>query len=112
MAWEGSTRRVTLPSNWPSVRRRVLRRDKYCQYGSLPEDQYPYGSCARASSDADHKGDPTDHSEENLRGLCRGHHGTRSGIQGGSASGASRRARTASRKRPPEPHPGRTIPES
>lgn len=112
MAWQGnSDRRAGLPGNWTAIRRRVLARDRWCQWGSLDTDRAPYGRCPNRSSDADHKGRSDDHSDENLRGLCRGHHASRSSSQGGSASGAARRSRASLRARPAEAHPGRESTE-
>ena len=97
--WEQrpSTRRVTLPRDWPKRRRACLRAAGY-----VCEIRGP--RCTGRASEADHVGDRHDH--DNLRAACRACHGSRSGAQGGAASGASKRARLALRNRPPEPHPG------
>lgn len=57
--WAGSTRRSELPSNWESIRRRILDRDPACKV------------CDNAlSTEVDHIHDPHDHSDENLQGIC------------------------------------------
>lgn len=103
--WSGSNRQSTLPSDWPTIRRRIIKRDRYCTWGSLAEDRSD-GPCSWYAAEADHKGLNTDHSDENLRGLCKRHHGIRSGRQGGVASGTAAQKRVAARLRPKQRHPG------
>lgn len=101
MAWEGSTRKETLPPDWERRRQAVFARDgNRCviikQNGKR---------CWDAATDCDHIGDRDNHELSNLRSLCSWHHARRSGSQGGSASAKARRERP-SLKRPPEQHPG------
>lgn len=100
MAWEGSTRRATLPKSWWRLRARVLARDGHqCKLRD--------SGCIGTATEVDH-GDLGRHvhTEDNLRAACKPCHQHRSSHQGGAAAGRAARARTASRKRPPEPHPG------
>lgn len=97
--WElrPSTRRATLPRDWPRRRRACLRRAGYlCEIGGP--------RCIGSATEADHAGDREDH--DNLRAACSVCHGERSSAQGGVASGKSKRDRLALRNRPTEPHPG------
>jgi 5-methylcytosine-specific restriction endonuclease McrA len=96
--WQGSTRRATLPKDWWRVRWAVLQRDQHRCRIQLPD------ICIGTATEVDHAGDRHDHS--NLRAACKPCHQHRSSQQGGVADGARRRARMASRKRPPERHPG------
>jgi 5-methylcytosine-specific restriction enzyme A len=81
--WSNSDRRQELPHDWPKRRARILRRDPIClRCHSAP------------STDADHIGDPLDHSEANLQGLCHPCH---------VLVTIDRRP---TRRRPDEPHPG------
>lgn len=98
----GSRRKVPLPADWPQIRAAVLARDPFCKWGSLAEDMADPGRCPNHSTDADHIGDPNDHSLTALRGLCTNHHATRTGRQGAAGKLAVMRTR----KRPPEQHPG------
>lgn len=94
MARPTSRRSAPLPRRWNKIRTRVLRRDPECVLQI---------NCRGARAvEVDHIGDPADHSEENLRGVCRSCHATRTGQQGAAVTNAKR----LSRKRPPEPHPG------
>lgn len=114
MAWSThpSQRRVTLPADWPKICKRILKRDaKRCQWGSLEEDHAAYGMCDRLARETDHKRDPLDHSDDNLRALCTVHHQKRSAMQGAKASADVRRARVAARKQSPDRHPGLLSPE-
>lgn len=57
--WATSTRRATLPKDWPRRRAKVLRRDGYrCT------------RCGAPATDVDHAGDRNDHRYESLRSLC------------------------------------------
>jgi 5-methylcytosine-specific restriction endonuclease McrA len=100
MAWQGSTRRATLGKDYFRNRAIVMRRDnRQCQL-RIP------GLCIGAANQCDHIGDRLDHRPENMRAACEPCHQRRSSEQGGAAAGTNRRARVASRRRPPEPHPG------
>ena len=57
-----SRRRVPLPPNWGAIRAFVLQRDPICRWGSIEEDMANPGLCPNRSTDADHIGDPNDHS--------------------------------------------------
>lgn len=99
MAWHGSTRRATLPPDWPTIRPRILRRDHHrCQLAGP--------RCLVRATEVDHIGDRDDHRDENLRAACRPCHMTRSSSQGGQAAAAAYAAIAARRYRPSEPHPG------
>lgn len=101
MAWETSTRRDTLPPDWPALRRLVLARDSYrCRW--IEHNR----RCPVTATDVDHIDRLGGDHPSNLRALCGPHHQRKSSREGGVAAGAARRARKAARKRPPEPHPG------
>jgi 5-methylcytosine-specific restriction protein A len=91
-AWEGSTRRETLPDNWYSeIRPVILERDGHrCQ---IRFDDI----CVDGANQVDHIGDRHDHRPENLRAACEPCHQRRSSQQG--------RAARVSERRPPEAHP-------
>ena len=97
--WSSSSRRSTLPPDWPRVRNSVLKRDgRRCQIkGPL---------CIGVATEVDHTGDPEDHRREVLRAACKPCHAARSAQQGGSASATARRDRVAAKRRPAERHPG------
>ena len=102
MAWEGSTRKETLPPDWPQRRQAVFARDgNRCVV--IKKDGR---RCWDDASDCDHVGDRNDHRLENLRSLCSWHHQRRSSMQGGTASAQAGQARRKSILRPPEQHPG------
>lgn len=87
---ESSPRKLGLPPNWPSIRVRVLQRDRFiCR------------TCGAAATDADHLDSPDDHSLGNLQALCHSCHMKKTGRAGGSAP---RRPRRKSRAAPR--HPG------
>lgn len=97
MGWETSNRRAELPEDWSTRRVRVLRRDSYkCQardsQGVL---------CGAPANQVDHIEPGPDHSEDNLRALCRWHHDRKS-----SREGVAARRPKVSRARPAERHPG------
>jgi hypothetical protein len=100
--WEGSHRRAQLPSNWRrDIRPRILQRDGHrCTW--LDHGQ----RCTAEATEVDHIRRGDDHSDDNLRSLCRPHHARKSSAEG-------RSARTNWQPRPPhrrpaEPHPGMT----
>ena len=97
MAWQGSTRRSRLPSNWPVLRRRVLQRDGYLCQVRFSEGQL----CGQPATDVDHIEPGDDHSLANLRALCGWCHARKSASEGGTAA-ALRRVRT---DRPKQRHP-------
>lgn len=63
VAWEGSTRRKRLPSDWERRRRYVLQRDPICK------------ACDNALSViGDHVVPNDDHGYDNLQGICANCH--------------------------------------
>lgn len=97
--WTGSTRRVTLPPDWPRIRNSVLKRDgRRCRINGP--------MCIGMASEVDHAGSRDDHRPESLRAACRPCHLSRSSGQGGAAAGRAARARAALKQRPQEGHPG------
>ncbi len=95
MAWEGSTRKATLPSNWDRLRRLVLERDGHrCTW----MDQGV--RCDAPANQVDHVGGRLDHDPAHLRSLCEWHHNRVSSKQGNAA-----RTRLTQR-RPRRQHPG------
>lgn len=76
-------RTAPLPRGWATrIRPRILRRDPTCTLRT-----HCWGA---ASTEVDHIGDPTDHSDENLRGVCKACHAHRTGQQGAAAANANR----------------------
>jgi 5-methylcytosine-specific restriction protein A len=102
MAWEGSTRKQRLPSDWDGpIRRRILRRDNYeCQV-RLPNGRL----CLETAIAVDHIIPGDDHRDENLRAICDPCHATKSGSEGGTST-SRKRAEIRNRFRRTEPHPG------
>lgn len=100
--WTNSTRRDRLPSDWPRIRRRVLRRDQgLCQW-KLDE-----GRCLAPATDVDHIRPGDNHDESNLRSLCYDHHQFKSSQEGAAAAKAKRR-QIQKKFRRVEDHPGMT----
>lgn len=99
MVWssKGSSRRTPLPKDWAVIRPRILRRDPYCVLNIS-------GVCTRISTQVDHINKPDDHSDNNLRGVCRPCHNKHTSQQ----SNATKAKRRALSKRPPQRHPGST----
>lgn len=101
MAWEGSTRRETLPPDWLEIRQKVFARDGYRCTAILPDGR----RCPGPAQECDHIGDRLDNSLGNLRSLCTPHHQHRSSSQGGRASAEARKKRYRHpKKRPAETH--------
>lgn len=97
--WRDSTRRSTLPADWPRVRNHVLKRDgRQCRIAGP--------MCIGTATEVDHVGDREDHRPESLRAACSPCHLDRSSRQGAGASAQARRQIVAARKRPQERHPG------
>lgn len=104
--WQGSTRRVSLGKEYFRNRHAVMKRDRnQCQIRTP-------GLCIGVATDCDHIEDRLDHSVENMRAACHPCHAQRSGKQGGTASGSRSHARSVSRLRPAEAHPGLRPPAS
>lgn len=99
MAWEGSDRRDRLPADWPKLRSKALERDgKRCRW-ILPSRK----RCPRPATDVDHVRPGDDHSLSNLMSLCHDHHERKTSFDNRRAKGKIK----ASKRRPPEDHPGR-----
>lgn len=99
--WTNSSRRDRLPSDWPRIRGRILRRDKkLCQWRMPDGDK-----CLAPATDVDHIRAGDDHRDNNLQSLCSMHHRRKSSSEGGTARGAARR-KVAARFRRVEEHPG------
>jgi len=101
--WAGSTRRRTLPPNWPGIRAAIIRRDQgRCQWHT------DSGTCGKPATDVDHiRRGGGDH-PSNLRSLCAPHHARKSSAEGNAA----RAERKAQRQRTPEAHPGWGPPQT
>lgn len=94
MAWT-SRRRGELPSNWNSLRRLVLERDRWiCQI------QGP--GCSRTATDVDHIRRGDNHDPRNLQSLCAACHKAKTQRESAEAI----RRRRELRLRPAEKHPG------
>lgn len=105
MAWEGSTRKETLPSDWEPRRRATFERDGWrCTY--VRSDGRRCSEKNPRRLECDHVGDRLDHSLPNLTTLCNWHHQRKSSSQGGTAAQVVAAERRNLRKRPPETHPG------
>jgi len=95
-AWQGSTRRESLPPNWQTLRRQILDRDgRRCTITMRDGTR-----CRDKATDVHHLGTRDDHRPEQLAAICSWHHKR---ITAQEANGA--RSRPTSR-RPTEPHPG------
>ncbi|MEU7039855.1 HNH endonuclease signature motif containing protein [Streptomyces varsoviensis] len=97
MAWIGSTRRSRLPRDWSAICRRIKRRDGF----RCTTVFYSGERCTQRGTDVDHIIPGDDHSDGNLRLLCRWCHARKSAHEGGTAA-AQRRVRAS---RPRSPHP-------
>lgn len=96
MPWDTSDRRSRLPSDWQSLRIRVLRRDAYkCQ----AKDSLGV-MCAAPANQCDHIEAGDNHDMDNLQALCQWHHARKSSGEGAAARRPRRR-----RAAEPEPHP-------
>lgn len=95
----GSWRRAPRPVDWPARVQQIKIRDRVCQW-------IEHGRICGSGKDleVDHIGDPSDHSLENLRLLCKTHHTLRTNTQKAAGTRAYHAKRT--RKRPSERHPG------
>lgn len=107
MAWEGSTRRETLPPDWPA---RVARRRRAAATPEHPGGQCEkriksaitgkWMRCPRAGDEVDHKTDRLNH--DDLQLLCQFHHDRKTQQEARAAKAAKR----AWGRRQPEAHPG------
>jgi len=88
-------RTAPLPRGWATrTRPRILRRDPTCTLRT---------HCTGAdSTEVDHIGDPTDHGDDNLRGVCTRCHAHRTGQQGAAAANEAKpkRLRPADSRHP------------
>lgn len=76
-----STRRTTLPPDWPTIRLPILERDGYrCTHIDANGNR-----CTAPATDVHHIGDRNDHSDTNLASLCAPHHATETGREGNAA---------------------------
>lgn len=103
MAWSTSDRRQRLPSDWPSIRKRIWRRDQGLCQVKLPGQRGR--RCLQPASDVDHIEPGDDHRDENLQCICDWHHTKKSSSEGGLALQAKRR-RARNQFRRTEEHPG------
>lgn len=101
MAWNTSTRRERLPTDWASIRRRIASRDhRQCQVFVAPNRK-----CLAPYDSIDHIKAGDDHSDRNLRAICDEHHKVKSSSEGGVAS-AQKKRRVNQKFRHSEGHPG------
>lgn len=99
--WRGSDRRERLPANWPTIRKRILKRDNYrCRWRLTTG-----GRCNDTATDVDHIERGDDHRDENLQSLCEYHHRIKSGQEGAEARAAIWRKNNQKFRRV-ERHPG------
>lgn len=99
--WSSSTRRDRLPADWPTIRKRILKRDReLCQVRMDNGEK-----CLDLSNEVDHIRSGDDHSEENLQTICRWHHKRKSSTEGAEALHRQRRKVRGSFRRD-ESHPG------
>lgn len=97
MAWANSNRAARLPKGWERIRRRIIRRDK----GRCTAIYSTGKQCEQPGVEVDHIRPGDDHTDGNLRLLCRWCHQQKSSSEGGTAA-ALVRVRTA---RPTPTHP-------
>lgn len=101
MAWESSNRRDSLPSNWPSIRSRIIRRDGgQCTAFMREGHRCP----ERTGLEVHHLGAEDDHRDECLTTLCHWHHARETAEQAAKAR-AKNRAQIRKRFRTQEVHP-------
>lgn len=96
MPWPSqSRRRAELPADWPTIRRRILHRDR-----GVCRIRGPH--CTHRATDVDHAGDRDDHRDQALRAACHACHSERTTSQGHEAMRDIR----SKAKHPVEHHPG------
>lgn len=99
MAWSTSDRRARLPADWPHLRQATKARARgICEW--VDQD----GRCTEQGTDCDHVVQGDDHSLANLQWLCGPHHDEKTRNE----NAARNRQTAALRRKPTEPHPGRT----
>lgn len=109
MVWQKkSRRRSELPSDWPKIRRRILIRDRHqCQWVRADLNRI----CGQWANEVDHEKRGDDHSDSNLRALCRYHHQKKTSHEGADASYAARETRAeAARHEARMAHPAFSAP--
>lgn len=99
--WTDSGRRARLPSDWHSLRQRILRRDKFKCQALMLDGRI----CGDMATDVDHVKAGDDHGDWNLQSLCSWHHKKKSAKEGSAAS-AAKRKEVDSRFQRNESHPG------
>lgn len=104
MAWEGSTRKATLPPDWPQRRQATFARDGFQCTKIRSSDGRRCSERNIARLECDHIDDRLDHSPGNLTTLCHWHHLRKSSSQGGKAAAAA--PPRVQIKRPERVHPG------
>ena len=98
MAWDTSTRRQRLPSDWAELRRLTKRRAN----GKCEADTHAPG-CDGTGTDADHKVQGDNHNLDNLQWLSGPCHWAKTRQE----NAARNKANAALKRKPTEPHPGR-----
>lgn len=101
MSWATSDRRSRLPANWPSIVKRIKRRDN----NQCTEKLVDGRRCPEVGTDVDHIIAGDDHSDANLTLLCSWHHDRKSSREGGIAAAKKKRFQAAKFRRD-EAHPG------
>jgi len=92
----GAWRTTPRPIGWKNIRRQVLQRDGY----QCTEIEANGQRCTAPGTDADHIGDATDHSLDNLTTKCGPHHRKKTATQARAVQLARRPTPT------PRQHPG------
>ena len=101
--WRSSNRRQELPSDWYSLRKKILARDSYqCQ--ELIYDGKNWSKCLKPANQVDHIRPGSDHRDTNLRALCEDCHKRKSSSEGGKSYAERRKAISESFRRV-EKHP-------
>lgn len=102
-----SRRTRPLPTNWPTIRRRILTRDRHtCRLG--------YPDCTGHATEVDHITPATsgtdDHRDHNLQAACSRCHATKTGREASKERWKNNRTPSRQpRARRPERHPGMTT---
>lgn len=97
--WEGSRRSESVPHNWTSIRQLVMERDN----GRCQEFMRDGTQCTDPGTECDHiinVASGGTHSLDNLRMLCKWHHGKKSSAEGNAAR------KSITEQKPRERHPG------
>lgn len=99
MAWDTSNRSKRLPSDWSKLRRTAQHRA-----GGICEWVTNGNRCTTTGSECDHTTPGDNHALSNLQWLCTPHHAEKTRQE----NAARNTANAELRRRPTEPHPGRT----